>query len=395
MHPRLLRFLRCPECGDALRVEPLVAGRADAGSEISEGLLGCGADHWFPIVRGIPRMLPDALEEHRSELERHRRAPAAASLASSGQGGSERGSHGAYDRRTRESFSLEWEHHRLGDRTWGIDLEDRVRRFFLDPIRIPTEELDGKVLLDAGCGNGSQSVAYTEFGLEVIAIDLSSGLEHGQAFRRLHPGAQPDRVHFVQADLQSPPVAASSVDIIHSAGVLHHTPDTHASFRRLCPLLRANGTFYIWLYKYEPLVTPLVNAIRSITTRARRPVLARAARVLAGPFVAFCATLNALGIREYPRLSRREAALALLDIFAAPYAHYHSFAEVAGWYQQECFDEVWACNETRRGFGVCGRQGGGTKAGPAWVRLSTASGEGESVDHATPLVDELTEPHPG
>ena len=29
-------------------------------------------------------------------------------------------------------------------------------------------------MLDAGCGNGSQSVAYTALGLEVIAVDLSS-----------------------------------------------------------------------------------------------------------------------------------------------------------------------------------------------------------------------------
>ena len=164
-----------------------------------------------------------------------------------------------HDARTQANFDAEWERHELGDRTWGMDLETRVRKYFVDSIGIPPVALAGKVLLDAGCGNGSQSVAYSELGLEVIAVDLSAGVEKGEAFRYMHPGARPEHVHFVQADLQSPPLAPSSVDIIHSAGVLHHTPDTHYTFQQLTPLLRQAGTFYIWLYKYEPLVTPVVN----------------------------------------------------------------------------------------------------------------------------------------
>jgi hypothetical protein len=50
-----------------------------------------------------------------------------------------------------------------------------------------------------------------------------------------------------------------------------------------------------------------------------------------------------------------------MDIFGAPYAHDHSFDEVAGWYKAERFSEVWPCNESRRGFGVCGRLSAGAK----------------------------------
>jgi hypothetical protein len=154
--------------------------------------------------------------------------------------------------------------------------------------------------------------------------------------------------------------------------VLHHTPDTEVTFRRLCPLLRPAGTFYIWLYKYEAIVTPLVNAIRGITTRVPRPALARASRMLADAFRLFCLTVNGLGLRRYPRLDRREAALALLDIFGAPHAHYPSFAEVARWYDSEHFQEVWQCNETRRGFGVCGRH-----AAPDVAHLAEVGGDEE------------------
>lgn len=301
-------------------------------------------------------MLPDALAEHWSSIRAKIGSSASPQVQDLKSRLSVPGLDKSYDRSTKANFSEEWGHYRLGDKTWGMELDYRVKTYFLDALRIPVKELDRKVLLDAGCGNGSQSVAYTEFGLEVIAIDLSTGLEHGHAYRSLHPGARAEQVHFVQGDLQAPPLERSSVDIVHSVGVLHHTPDTRVTFQLLCPHLADSGTFYVWVYKYEPVVTPIVNSIRSVTTRLPPAVFARLARMLAGTFARFCATLNRLGIRKYPELTRREAALALLDIFGAPHAHYHSFSEVEEWFKDEGFDEVWLCNETRRGFGVCGRR---------------------------------------
>ena len=236
-----------------------------------------------------------------------------------------------------------------------MELEFRVKTFFVEALRVPAESLRGKVLLDAGCGNGSQSVAYTRLGLEAIAVDLSSGLEHGYAFRRMYAGGDPSRVHFVQGDLQRPPLAPESVDLIHSAGVLHHTSDTLATFRALRPLLKPGGTFYVWLYKYEPVVTPVVNLIRALTTHIPSQAFAGLSRAAAVPFICFCRTLDALGIRAYPHLSSREATLALMDIFGAPHAHYHTYDEVNGWFRSEGFVEVWGVNESRRGCGVCGR----------------------------------------
>ena len=355
MFTRLLDFLCCPECREPLSLTAVVQ-QPTADEEIEWGLLYCVGEHWYPIVRGIPRMLPDALAVHWETLRPH--VPEAVlsqlqPLLGSPTGGAARGVN--YHRATQENFSHEWEQHEQGGKTWGMALADRVRWFFLDPLRIPAPQLPGKVVLDAGCGNGSQSVAYTAYGLEVLAVDLSTGLEHGQAYRHLHPDARPDRVHFIQGDLQRPPLRDNCVDIVHSAGVLHHTPDTRQTFRALLPLLRAGGTFYVWLYKYEKLVTPLVNTIRATTTRIPPAVFARLAQLMSGPFVLFYATANSLGLRAYPKINRREAALALMDIFGAPYAYYHSFDEVAGWYRAAGFTEVWFCNDGRRGFGVCGR----------------------------------------
>jgi SAM-dependent methyltransferase len=189
----------------------------------------------------------------------------------------------------------------------------------------------------------------------VVAIDISSGLEKGQASRTLHPNAAPDRVQFLHGNLQHPPFATATMDVVHSVGVLHHTPSTLQTFLVLRPLLRPGGTLYVWLDKYERYVTPIVNAIRRFTSRLPARTFSRIARVVAIPFITFCAATNALRIRAYLRLSKREAALALVDIFGAPHAHYHSYGEVAHWYRGVGINETWECNVTRRGFGICGR----------------------------------------
>ncbi len=159
----------------------------------------------------------------------------------------------------------------------------------------------------------------------------------------------------MQADLQSPPFGPDTFDIIHSAGVLHHSLSTEQTFRGLCKLLKEGGTFYLWVYKYEPIVTPIVNAMRRATTRLPTETFAKVANGMAPAFQGFCWAVDRLGIRKYPPMTRREAALALFDIFGPPRAHYHSFAEVAAWYRSEGFEEVWSCNDDRRGMGACGR----------------------------------------
>jgi uncharacterized protein YbaR (Trm112 family)/ubiquinone/menaquinone biosynthesis C-methylase UbiE len=349
MRTRLLDFLVCPDC----RVELELTAFEKDGVEVLSGTLHCPKGHIFPIAGGIPRMLPSSFRDHWSAIESKAPQPLTEPLASfvKNSGAATR----QYDTRTKANFSNEWDNHDIGGKTWSMELDHRVRAFFLEPIRIPEKELNGKVMIDAGCGNGSQSVAYTKFGLEVIALDLSTGLEKGYAFRNIHSGAVPEKVHFVQADLQRPPIADNSVDIIHSAGVLHHTPDTEKTFRALRPLLKDGGTFYVWLYKYEKIVTPIVNSLRAVTTRIPAPVFATIADITSLPFIGFCWTVNKLGIRQYETPNRREAAIAVHDIFGAPYAHYHDYQEVSDWFHSVGIDDVWPCNDSRRGFGVCGK----------------------------------------
>ncbi len=77
--------------------------------------------------------------------------------------------------------------------------------------------------------------------------------------------------------------------------------------------------------------------------------------LMALPFVALTWSLDRSGLRSYPAMSRQEAAVALMDVFGPAYARYHSVAEVHDWFRCSGFADVWTCNESRRGFAVCGR----------------------------------------
>lgn len=352
MQLRLMDFLCCPNCKQDLELIKL----AVEDNEISEGILYCQNQHFFPIVRGIPRMLPSSIKENWDAIKEKIPQPTPEPIKILVEKQLLAKKTEAYDKRTKANFSEEWDKHEVGDNTWTMELDERIEWYFLDPLKMTADELKGKIVLDGGCGNGSQSVVYTKLGLEVIAMDLSTGLEKGYAFRHKYPQAKPDKVHYIQGDLQNPPLKPKIVDIIHSAGVLHHTPNTEKTFRALRPLLKDGGTFYVWLYKYEKIVTPVVNTIRAVTTRIPAPIFSKIADVMAVPFIGFCWTVDKLGIRRYHVTpTRRESALALLDIFGAPYAHYHSFEEVTEWYKSVGITDIWPGYDGRRGFGICGR----------------------------------------
>lgn len=341
-----LELLVCPACYAPLSLSELATDPNDL-DRVRGGVLTCPHGHHFPVRLGVPRLLPAGLgdDERAGVGACHRPVDAATAVAQEGRDTA----------RVCESFSREWAKHELGDRTWWMDVPTYVRALFLEPVKIGVEDLRTKVVLDAGCGHCNHSVALADHVARVVALDLSSGVETGEKFRLQWSGPGRNRVDLIQADLRRPPLRPATFDLIYSIGVLHHTPNTHDSFRRLVPLLRAGGTMSIWLYRYEPVVTPVLRFLRALTTRVPLRVFDKATRLLAGPFIVLTTVLDALRIRAYPRLSRSEAALNLMDIFAAPYAHHHSIEEVTGWFKEEGFSQVWTSNEGRRGFQISGR----------------------------------------
>jgi 2-polyprenyl-3-methyl-5-hydroxy-6-metoxy-1,4-benzoquinol methylase len=138
------------------------------------------------------------------------------------------------------SFGFQW--HRYQKTQLDHDEVRESEQNFLMKTALRPEDLNGKLVLDVGCGMGRFAEVATRWGARVVGIDLSAAAE--VAAKNL---ADRDFVAF-QADVFALPFAPESFDVIYSVGVLHHTPDCEAAVKTLDKFLKPGGLLVVWLY---------------------------------------------------------------------------------------------------------------------------------------------------
>ncbi len=243
MRAALLNLLACPQC----RAELDLRATSTTGDRIHQGFLRCrNCGKEYPICDGIPRFVMDA----------------------------------AYA----QSFSFEWRQWRRTQ--FDTDsCKGSLSTFTTSTGRSPAD-FAGKLVLEAGCGAGRYMDLLARAGAQVIGIDLSQAIE--VAHENL--GHLPN-CHFVQGNLMHPPFRARAFDFIYSIGVLHHTPDTHAAFKGLLPLLKPGGEIAIWVYALRRLsdiferFPERVNEVLAVDSNftippSRQPAVRRVAKTI-------------------------------------------------------------------------------------------------------------------
>lgn len=163
---------------------------------------------------------------------------------------------------------------RLGD-TPQRDYSPKLRLFnaFAEPeLRAAIASLGltpGMRVLDAGCGTG-ETLAWLTAGVSpggvAVGVDLSAS--HLAAART----GLPRNALLLQADLQRPPLAAGSFDLVWSVNTVHHLGDPLAAARGLAALLRGGGRlvlaqssllpdmYFAWDARLERVTTEAVRA---------------------------------------------------------------------------------------------------------------------------------------
>jgi 2-polyprenyl-3-methyl-5-hydroxy-6-metoxy-1,4-benzoquinol methylase len=224
MNRSLLPLLACPDCEGEAPLE-LAVERLDGDDIITGGLTCAACRRQYPIVDGIPRFV--AAAENYSE-----------------------------------NFAFEWQR-------WGRVQIDRfaghrlsTQRFIADS-RWPPEWVQGKTVLDAGCGAGRFTDVAATLGARVIAIDLSGAVS---AARR-NTEANRASVDVVQASLLRLPFRKNIFDGIFCMGVIQHTPDPRGIMANLPALLKPSGKLCYNFYEtdWRTRFQPLKYALRSIT----------------------------------------------------------------------------------------------------------------------------------
>jgi len=291
--PELAEALRCPSCGNGELEQ-------DGDSYVCSS-----CERTFPVVGGIPRLL-DSLSTDVEQVQR----------------------------------VFDFEHRRFED-SWYTRFEPRLVEQFLEECGLTVEFFAGKHALDAGCGSGRWTYALAELGADVVGCDLTAGgLESARA------NLPQERVRLYQADLFRLPFASESFDFVMSWGVLHHTPDTHAAFRRLVPLVRRGGTLFVMVYeRTAPVQLFFTNLLRRLMRRlpdekryaaCRHLVIERPLvyRVVA-PFL-----MVSLYDPEKPELDPKTMQFGLFDAYSPRYNHVHTVDEVKRWFEEAGFTDV-------------------------------------------------------
>jgi 2-polyprenyl-3-methyl-5-hydroxy-6-metoxy-1,4-benzoquinol methylase/uncharacterized protein YbaR (Trm112 family) len=325
MRHRLAVLLRDPTSGERLDFVSFDRPASVNGEEgVREGILVNAADRRaFPVINGVPVMLPDAfpkefLSRHRDAISTH---PVLSTLAFKTTPS------------TDWSFSREWEEHfaRGTDRTWGYTARERREQLLME-TRTDASWFQGKVVLDGGCGNGALSQEIARLGATVVGLDFSSAVENPECHRQ-----SPD-VDFVRADLAAPPLAEAAFDLAFSIGVLHHTPDTSRTFRAMARLVKPGGRCYVWLYRRPErfvgryLKVPVYDGLRALITRLPTSVQDTTVQVYART-VRRAHHLLGRG-RNIPL---REYVVSAYDDLTPRWRHYHTPFEVSRWFHEAGF----------------------------------------------------------
>jgi SAM-dependent methyltransferase len=245
------------------------------------------------------------------------------------------------------SFNKEWfSHAETGQqKTWDWTADQRLQLFYKETKTDPAQ-LPGKLVLDAGCGNGQLTRAIANTGAYVVGIDKQSYLPKGD-----------ERCQFVQCDFDYPPFLKECFDIIIANGTIHHTKNTFQSFQSLASLTRKGGKLYVWVYKkqtgFKRVLTAALDFSRFFISRFP----SRLQKFTVNRLTDFFYLLSRVRKGENSKRTKEEIRINIYDAFTPRYRHYHSKEEVAKWFNLCGFAAVEVTHDNNRyGFGMVGQK---------------------------------------
>src|SRR5437773_2805116 len=136
-----------------------------------------------------------------------------------------------------DAFGAQWNKYKrtqLDSFTGCSMTRDRARRCIGEEL---WAQLDGKQVLECGCGAGRFTEILLAKGAHVTSIDLSDAVDANQ---ENCPQGETHRI--AQADILQLPFAAQQFDVVFCLGVIQHTPDSEQTITRLYEQVRPGGT---------------------------------------------------------------------------------------------------------------------------------------------------------
>jgi SAM-dependent methyltransferase/uncharacterized protein YbaR (Trm112 family) len=342
-------LLVCPVTGSVLRLHKISVGtkifRGGEKEIINEGILFSDRDWLYPVIDGVPRLLVESFIDDEDFLKKNlpdyperkehleRTYPDLIEQAIT------------KNKRTKKSFEMEWGMFNYEeDKTWELKDEDLLERFLKETDETK-QTLPGKLILDAGCGNGQLNQYIARCGAIVVGIDLSKSVERANANNK------EENAFFLQADVQYPPLQFEKFDIVHSSGVLICTNDSELTFSKIEPCVKQNGKLSVWLYHpRKNLIHNSFNVLRKFTSRL--PIRFQYYLYLFTLFPVSYVVKRIKGNKQ----NAREMMIAIMDWFSPEFRWEHTPEEAADWFIKRKYKEIKVTTTDTFGFNIIGKK---------------------------------------
>jgi ubiquinone/menaquinone biosynthesis C-methylase UbiE len=193
------------------------------------------------------------------------------------------------------------------------------------------EEVQGKSILDAGCGTGIFSIIFANKGADqVTGIDISEGSLHTAQSLKEKFGLK--NAEFEKQDMLALPFPDRSFDIVWAWGTVHHTTDPFKAIDELIRVLKPSGSILLAIYKRTRL-TFIHEIIRKILVRTPRKTWKVLAKILA---IFLSPVIFLLKKREKSRKGEKLEEL-IIDWYFVPIRHYYKPGEIKNYLEERGF----------------------------------------------------------
>lgn len=162
---------------------------------------------------------------------------------------------------------------------WAASIDETsllVDESFLAPTALENRyclqqigDLEGKAILDMGCGAGEAAAFFASRGATVWAMDISSGML--SVARRLADGRGVG-INAAVGSAMALPFASRSFDVVYGNGVLHHV-DMAAALPEVSRVLRPGGlALFIEPLAYNPVINVYRHVAKAVRSEDERPL---------------------------------------------------------------------------------------------------------------------------
>ena len=179
---------------------------------------------------------------------------------------------------------------------------------------MPVDKADGLTVLDFGCGPGNDIVGFGHFSKpgKLFGADVSPlALQFARRRAALH-NINAEFVQLNEARIGLP-LPDNSVDLIHSSGVVHHTPDPVGILRELKRVLRPDGRMQIMVYHRDSIWMHLYVAYLKMIVEGEGTTFDRATAFRRSTDGPDCPISNCYSVAEFTALA---AQVGLRCVFA-------------------------------------------------------------------------------